>query len=313
MSFGVDYAWGRPSVTALHNAGVVFVCRYLSHDTTGKNLDHAEAVRLSNAGIWLVTVWETTAKRALAGRAAGIQDAKDADQQAKACGQPAGRPIYFATDWDVQRSELAAVNAYLDGVASVIGRGRTGIYGGYRAVKAALDGGHCAWAWQTYAWSGGRWDPRAQIQQYSNDHTIGGVGLDYDRSTHSDYGQWKVGVTPPAGEGADVDLKDQVPLTYKDATGKQVRLWAGKLLDKDSSSVEYLLACAGASLYYSSQSLLPQLQAANAAITELTKTVAALAANSADLDPDALIAKIKTAIENVTVHLDVPDPSPADG
>jgi hypothetical protein len=196
MAFGVDYAWGRPSVSSLANAGVKFVVRYLSHDTTGKNLSHAEAVKLSNAGFWLAVVWETTANRALSGHAAGVADAKDAAAQAKACGMPAGRPIYFAVDFDATSGQQSAINAYLDGAASVLGKANTGIYGGYNPVKRALDGGHCAWAWQTYAWSGGKWDPRAQLQQYSNDHTIGGVGLDYDRSTKSDYGQWKVGVSP---------------------------------------------------------------------------------------------------------------------
>jgi len=125
-----------------------------------------------------------------------VQDAKDAAAQAKSCGMPAGRPIYFAVDFDASSSQQSAINAYLDGAASVLGKNRTGIYGGYNPVKRALDGGHCAWAWQTYAWSGGKWDSRAQLQQYSNDHTIGGVGLDYDRSTKNDYGQWKVGVSP---------------------------------------------------------------------------------------------------------------------
>lgn len=209
MAFGVDYAWGRPSVTSLKNAGVIFVCRYLSHDTTGKTLDHAEAVRLSNAGIWVVVVWEDTARRALAGWDAGVQDAKEAAKQAKAAGMPPDRPIFFAVDFDASAGQQAAINAYLDGAASVITKKRTGIYGGYNPVKRALDGEHCTWAWQTYAWSGGKWDPRAQIQQYLNDQTIGGVGLDHNRTTKSDYGQWKVGVTPtppppPAEEDEDM-------------------------------------------------------------------------------------------------------------
>lgn len=201
MTFGVDYAWGRPGVTALRAAGVEFVCRYLSHDTTGKNLDPGEATSLSNAGIWLVVVWETTFDRALGGYADGVADAKAAASQAAACGMPGDRPIYFAVDFDAAPGDQAAINAYLDGADSVLGsdsagRKRTGIYGGYGPVKRALDGNHAGWGWQTYAWSGGQWDPRAQLQQYSNDHTINGVGLDYDRPTKTDYGQWKVGVSP---------------------------------------------------------------------------------------------------------------------
>lgn len=201
--FGVDHAWGRPGISALRKAGVKFVCRYLSHDDTGKNLTRAEAALLSDAGLWIVVVWETAADRALGGHAAGIADAKDAIAQAKACGMPAGRPIYFAVDFDANPREIVSVNGYLDGAASVLGRDAVGVYGGYNVVRAALDGHHCTWAWQTYAWSGGQWDHRAHIQQYSNDHVIGGVGLDYDRAMHDDYGQWKVGEAPASHTGED--------------------------------------------------------------------------------------------------------------
>jgi glycoside hydrolase-like protein len=198
---GIDYAFGRPSMSALRSAGIRFVCRYLSHSPS-KNLTAAEARKLTDAGIWIVVVWETTAKRALDGRAAGAADARDARDQAHACGMPDGRPVYFAVDWDASSGQQSKINAYLDGAASVLGKDRVGIYGGYWPVKRALDGGHAAWAWQTYAWSGGRWDARAQLQQYSNGHTIGGIACDYDRAEKSDYGQWRVGATP----GGDDDM-----------------------------------------------------------------------------------------------------------
>lgn len=195
-TFGVDYAWGRPSTTSLLAAHVKFAARYLSHDTSGKNLTASEAKRLSDAGIWLVVVWEATASRALAGRAAGAADAQAAEAEAKSCGMPSGRPIYFAVDFDATSSQQAAINAYLDGAASVLGRGRVGLYGGYGPVSRAFNAKKITWAWQTYAWSGGQWDKRAQLHQYSNDHIIGGVGLDYDEAPTSDYGQWKVGASP---------------------------------------------------------------------------------------------------------------------
>ncbi|MDN3356095.1 DUF1906 domain-containing protein [Actinomadura sp. DC4] len=199
MPEGLDYAFGRPSATALHDAGVKFVCRYLSHSPS-KNLMRSEANALTAAGIWIVVVWETTANRALAGRAAGVADAREAWAQARDCGMPDDRPIYFAVDWDASASQQAAINAYLDGAASILGAGRVGIYGGYGPVSRALAAGKAAWAWQTYAWSGGRWADGAHLQQYSNDHTLDGVGCDYNRSLTSDYGQWRVGVTPTTQE-----------------------------------------------------------------------------------------------------------------
>ena len=233
--FGVDYAWGRPGVSALRRAGVKFACRYLSHDTTGKNLTRAEADDLSDAGIWVVVVWESTAKRPLAGRSAGVTDARDAAAQAAACGMPDDRPIYFAADWDASASQQDDLNAYLDGAASVIGRDRVGLYAGYGPTKRAFDAGKIAYGWQTYAWSGGRWDARAQLQQYSNDHTINGVGVDYDRAVKSDYGQWRVGVSP---EGVD-DMPDYVSVGT--ATQQQIPpgKWTSVTWDREYSDSEH--------------------------------------------------------------------------
>jgi hypothetical protein len=191
--FGVDYSWGRPDPAALKRADVDFVCRYLSRDTTGKNLTRAEAERLCAAGLSLVVVWETTARRALDGEDAGIDEARHAACQAAAIGMPGGRPLYFAVDFDARPEHQDAVHAYLDGAASAVGRDRVGVYAGYGPVKRALDAEKAAWAWQTHAWSGGRWDERAHIQQYSNGHQIDGVAVAHNRATRDDYGQWRLG------------------------------------------------------------------------------------------------------------------------
>ena len=54
---GVDYAWGRPSFSTMHHDGYSFVARYLSYDTSGKSLTHAEAQSLIHDGFDVVTVW----------------------------------------------------------------------------------------------------------------------------------------------------------------------------------------------------------------------------------------------------------------
>lgn len=214
MTFGVDYAWFstdlKSLIPALKARGVTFVARYLS-TSPGKNLTLREAQALSDAGISIVLVWETTAQRSLAGRAAGVADAKAARGQATNVGMPVDRPIYFAVDFDASSGQEAAISAYLDGAASVLGKAGVGVYGGFNVVKHALDGGHCHWAWQTYAWSGGQWDGRAQIRQYSNDHIIGGVGLDYDSSQTADFGQWRIGVTPTPPPGPKPTEEDDMP------------------------------------------------------------------------------------------------------
>lgn len=200
--FGIDYAWSKPPVSVMKNAGVEFICRYLSNDPS-KNLTRSEATAANDAGIWCVVVWETTASRALAGERAGRDDALTAEHQALALGMPDDRPIYFAVDWDAREDQQSVINAYMDGAASVIGRDRVGMYGGYWPLKRAFDAKRITWGWQTYAWSGGRWDGRAHIQQYKNGVNLSGYNVDYNRAMEDDYGQWMIGESPMAISDAD--------------------------------------------------------------------------------------------------------------
>ena len=301
MAWGLDYAWSRPSTGALTSGGVDFVCRYLSHDPS-KNLSRDEAEALTRAGIWVVVVWETTANRALSGQAGGWADAIAAAAQAKACGMPPGRPIYFAADWDATEGQQAAINAYLDGAASVTGRGRVGLYGGYYPVKRALDAGRARWAWQTYAWSGGRWDSRAHIQQYRNGVNFAGADVDYNRAMTSDYGQWRVGVTP---EEDDMEPTTKVTITdYWKQSGQ---------FSHDSYSAGFLWQGSVAETRKYGKRILAALEAQRATIDKLVEALA-LAAALAAPDMETLKADIREAIESVTVRLDVDDePAPGGG
>ena len=288
--FGIDYAWGRPGPTAIKGIGAKFVCRYLSHDT-GKNLTAAEARSLSAAGIWIVVVWETTAQRSLAGKAAGAADAREADRQAKACGMPAGRPVYFAVDWDATPGQQATINAYLDGAASVLGRSRVGIYGGYYPVKRALDAGKAHWAWQTYAWSGGHWDGRAHIRQYSNGHQLVGVGVDYNHAMKADYGQWRVGAVPTPQED-DLPTADQ--------------LWSDRPDNKDDRGNQWQMRT-----YLINANVVAHENAAD--LAKLQAAVAALAQKSGvDIDEDAIAAAIIKAMSVDTLAALIKDGLAAD-
>lgn len=184
---GLDWAWGEISGAGMRQAGKRFACRYLSHDAS-KNLDPAEAHRLASEGVTVLVVWETTADRAKAGRGAGRDDARDAQHQAQACGMPKGRPIFFAVDFEAQGPEVAE---YFKGAAEVIGGDRVGAYAGLDCISYLFDHRLIRWGWQTYAWSRGLWDRRARLRQYSNGHVFEGVGVDYNRSVHPDFGQWK--------------------------------------------------------------------------------------------------------------------------
>jgi hypothetical protein len=190
MLEGVDYSYSRPTAAQLKAAGKQFALRYVSSSGHAKNLTRSEADALKTTGIAIGIVYELTASRALDGRATGRTDAASARAQVAALGGPAdGGVIYFAVDFDAQPHQMDAVMAYGTGWADVLGKGRCGPYGSYRVCKAFLDAGF-AYAWQTYAWSGGQWDPRAQLRQYRNNVTLGSGTVDLCRSMADDFGQW---------------------------------------------------------------------------------------------------------------------------
>lgn len=204
MIEGIDFAWGSVTPAQLKAAGKHFVCRYVSTVGNTKNIRPSEVQAYKANGIGIVIVFETTASRALGGFIDGRSDALSALRQVVAAGGPHDAVIYFAVDFDATQAQQVAINRYLQGAASVLGKMQTGVYGGYWVVKRALDAKVCTYAWQTYAWSGGQWDPRAHIQQYSNGHQIGGANCDLDRATKADYGQWWRQAPPNPAPKSDV-------------------------------------------------------------------------------------------------------------
>lgn len=190
---GLDYAGGVPGASAIADAGYTFVCRYLTPGgpgLPGKLLTPGEYQALQAAGIAVVLNWETTADRMKAGFAAGQTDAKTADSTARSLGVPSDRPIFFSADWDTSAADQTSIDAYLAGVASVIGLARTGVYGSYYVCKRCLDNGTATWAWQTGAWSGGQIELRSHIYQRIGTQVVGGVECDVNEALQSpDYGQ----------------------------------------------------------------------------------------------------------------------------
>jgi hypothetical protein len=183
--FGIDYAWGLPPYDALKSDGVKFALGYISHDQA-KDMTVPEVREFHKRGIKVGLVFETTSGRARAGHAAGASDGQLADQRAKALGL-AGIPVYFAVDFDANGPQI---EAYVQGAASVLGFDRTGVYGGIRVIAHCHDHGVCRYLWQTLAWSSGRIHPAAHIHQYTINHRLSGLGVDYDHALRADYGCW---------------------------------------------------------------------------------------------------------------------------
>ena len=189
---GVDLATplSATGVARLRLAGKKFVARYLAPSGSSydwKRLRRSEVLALRAARMGLVCVWETSANRALAGQTAGQSDARAAWALLKELGIP-GAVVYFAVDFDARPEDQVRINAYLRGAGTVLGVGRVGVYGGYWPVKRAMDAKVARYGWQTYAWSGGNRDRRAQVYQYRNGVRLAGYTVDLDRTYSDDYG-----------------------------------------------------------------------------------------------------------------------------
>jgi hypothetical protein len=188
---------------------------------------------LKAAGIGLAMVYENLTQDPLKGHERGREDAQFALAQARSLGMPAGRPIYFAVDFDVS-PHPDETDPYFDGVAEVLGHENCGPYGGIDVVSRQLNRGF-KWAWQTYAWSRNRLDSRAQIHQYSNGHSIGATPVDYDHAYYEDFGQWW-GV--PGGVSTDNATGPADPHHYL-RFPEQPLPWHGKVLHERWLVQEY--------------------------------------------------------------------------
>jgi LysM repeat protein len=182
MKDTADYSFSRPDLNALKAAGINKVMRYLSPNGQPKNASVAEVGSLHANDMSVGFVYEWYGGRAKEGRAAGEYDGRIALQQANELGIPADVAIHAAVDYDAPESDQPAINDYIDGFASIVGPRGKAAYGGYWVIKRLFDAGIITYGWQTYAWSGGNWDSRAQLRQVQNGQTVGGGTIDFNES-----------------------------------------------------------------------------------------------------------------------------------
>lgn len=255
---GLDIAWDRPAVAEILATGAHWVARYLSPDAS-KDLIAAEVQSYPAAGLAIVTVFESTAGRATQGRAAGVADAQLAEQQRRALGLPDDHVHHFAVDED---TTWASVQAYFDGVVSVIGLARTGCYGGLHVIEGAYNYG-IGYLWQTVAWSGGVWSPHATIRQPGGTVLSGGADLDY--AEVPDFGQ------TPRPQEPDMPT----PQDYAAA------VWAYPLAHKQSAATDAATIPAGAVLGWADYERIQEhaltISALNAQNAGLIAAIAAIA------------------------------------
>jgi hypothetical protein len=215
----IDFAERRIPPDEIKSAGYDGVVNYVSQSRPGANFEakpitHEYADALRAAGLQIVSNYQygkpgwPTPSDFTRGYDGGVTDAQIAQGLHAAAGGPNSAPIFFSIDDDIDLNtwNSVAVN-WFRGINSVLGVGRTGIYGHAQACGWAIrDGvlgnsttpGH-RWAWQTKSWSHGDREPMAVLYQAvvnspsSPGPLLGGINVDVDDVLAADFGQWDFG------------------------------------------------------------------------------------------------------------------------
>lgn len=233
LLFGVDYSFARPDPKTLAERNIKFAGRYLwkpKYDDgvrTNKGISIAEYNSLKANGIAPFFFYEEDATDPIQGFEEGVRQAKSAEAHRVREGLPA-LPIYFPVDYDAPDSAIPAIIEGLRGAATVVGIDRVGVYAKYSVVQAAFNAGVIKFACQTYAWSGGKWDPRAQLRQWSNGQY--GDTVDFQYAMAAEYGQTPVDSKPvdPEPGNNDKETVRDIAETLKLAADKLIEI-AGRM------------------------------------------------------------------------------------
>ncbi|WP_235892368.1 DUF1906 domain-containing protein [Mycolicibacterium hodleri] len=212
----IDFAEHLVTPDQISAAGYAGAVVFVSESRPGANFDFKPVTRgyadaLRDTGLHVVSNYQfgkpgwPTPSDYTRGYDGGVADGQTALRLHAAAGGPASAPIFFSVDEDIDRDtwETVAVE-WFRGINSVVGVGRTGIYGHARAC--AWAGGDNVigdsstparrWAWQTRAWSRGEREPTAVLYQTSiftaSDPAVvlSGTHVDTDDILAADFGQW---------------------------------------------------------------------------------------------------------------------------
>lgn len=234
----LDYT-ARIPPSALHDRGVLGVCRYLAPASDRwKIITLAEYRELEMNAIQVTLNWEHDARDWLTGTSGGKSHGEMAVFQARQLGYPKGRVIVGSCDFDIVRGQWdMAGRAYAIAFAKAIRAGgyRPGVYGPWDVLTWVRDEGIMDAFWQagmSTAWSQGRnrnrW-PDAHIRQRSQ-FTLSGVQVDLNEILQ----------LPLWGEeeGSDMSQKDVDDITNLLAAGYSTAGYA----DQDENPINDILS-----------------------------------------------------------------------
>jgi hypothetical protein len=207
----IDFAERRIPPEEIKAAGYDGVVNYVSAERPGAHFEakpitrqYADALRA--AGLQIVSNFQygkpgwPDPSDYTRGRDGGVADAQTALGLHNAAGGTPTAPIFFSVDDNIDRNTWNNVAVqWFRGINSVLGVGRTGIYGHAQACGWAISDGVIGnstspghnWAWQTKAWSNGQREAAAVLYQgVIEGPVLNGIKVDVDDVLAPDFGQW---------------------------------------------------------------------------------------------------------------------------
>ncbi|WP_330253150.1 DUF1906 domain-containing protein [Nocardia sp. NBC_00565] len=142
---------------------------------------------------------------------AGVRHAEIAASFHEQAGGPPSTPIYAPVDDNPTLREWNTYIApFLRGWASIVGLGRTGMYGNSACIDWALEDEAATWFWQhNWGTPKGFVHPAAHLHQSEIDRRqVGGVGVDVNNVLKPGFGQWSAAAPAPDGEAIVVSKPD---------------------------------------------------------------------------------------------------------
>jgi hypothetical protein len=185
----------RSQATCIKEAGFDFVARYYKFVHNAHPLTRDEAVALSEAGLYVVAVYESgrPTEPGYFSHARGVQDGKRAYEYARdEIGQPEGSAIYFAVDYDASAGDLdGVITEYFGGIAEAFDAASggnpaypIGVYGSGCTCAHLLKHTSVTYAWlaMSRGWCGSRTFTGWNLKQSIASHPVCGISVDLDES-----------------------------------------------------------------------------------------------------------------------------------
>ena len=181
-----------------------------------KGLTKQEVNHILQHGGHIVSAYESMGNHiSYFSQAQGEKDARTAYYLAKIIGQPAKTPIHFAVDCEIlTASDLQKIKAYFLGIRKTLKEYTVGVYGDFDVIQNIVAASY----WQTYAWSAGKLNKKANVYQFRNDVTEHNHQVDDDKVGG---GFWPILQTPSHTIQVVHPL---LKFTHPYTTGKNVRV-----------------------------------------------------------------------------------------